>query len=304
MQLRGKICDPRPAPMSDFDPNLSARDAARPGETLSIRAMKVSVCQLPDELSTSDLAWKRLVRRVENDLPDVVLLNEMPFGPWIARAEVFDASVAAASVQMHESALSDLCELPAAFVSSRPIEGRGKLANEAFLLARGDYHTIHHKHYFPQEPGFFESSWFTPEKAGFEAIEYGGLRIGVLLCTELMFTEWARHYRRQGVHIIVSPRASGTSIRAWDAAARMAAIASGCYVLSSNRVSHRARSEPRFGGRGFVYSPMGELIGETSEAVPFLNVDIDKALVAEAQRNYPCYVREIETPYAAMTSCS
>jgi N-carbamoylputrescine amidase len=93
-------------------------------------------------------------------------------------------------------------------------------------------------------------------------------------------------------------------MRAWDAAARMAAIVSGCYVLSSNRVSDSAGSEPRFGGRGFAYSPTGELIGETSNSVPLISVDVDKGLVAEAQRNYPCYVREIEIPYAAITSCS
>jgi N-carbamoylputrescine amidase len=266
--------------------------------------MKVSVCQLPDELSTSDSPWRRLVRRIERDRPDIVLLNEMPFGPWIARGHTFDASVAAASVYLHETALSALSELPVAIVGSRPVEARGKLANEAFLISRGAYHVIHHKHYFPQEPGFFECSWFTPEKPGFEAVEYRGLRIGVLLCTELMFTEWARHYRRQGVHVIVSPRASCTSMRAWDAAARMAAIVSGCYVLSSNRVSDSAGSEPRFGGRGFAYSPTGELIGETSNSVPLISVDVDKGLVAEAQRNYPCYVREIEIPYAAITSCS
>jgi N-carbamoylputrescine amidase len=266
--------------------------------------MKVSVCQLPDDLSTSDSPWRRLVRRIESDRPDIALLNEMPFGPWIARGHTFDASVAAASVYLHESALSALSELPVAVVGSRPVEARGKLANEAFLISKGAYQVIHHKHYFPQEPGFFECSWFTPEKPGFEAVEYRGLRIGVLLCTELMFTEWARHYRRLGVHVIVSPRASCSSMRAWDAAARMAAIVSGCYVLSSNRVSHSAGSEPRFGGRGFAYSPTGELIGETSNSVPFINVDVDKALVAEAQRNYPCYVREIEIPYAAITSCS
>ena len=258
--------------------------------------MRVSVCQLPDELSTSDSLWRRFARRIENDRPDIVLLNEMPFGPWIARGPAFDAAVAAASIHLHESALTALGELPVAVVASRPIEARGKLANEAFLLAKGEYHAIHHKHYFPHEPGFFECSWFTPEKPGFDAVEYRGLRLGVLLCTELMFTEWARHYRRQGVHVIVSPRASCMSMRAWDAAARMAAIASGCYVLSSNRVSPSAHSEPRFGGRGFAYSPTGELIGETSDAVPWIYVDVDKALVAEAQRNYPCYVREIEMP--------
>jgi N-carbamoylputrescine amidase len=110
-----------------------------------------------------------------------------------------------------------------------------------------------------------------------------------------MFTEWARHYRRQGAHVIVSPRASGTSMRNWAAAARMAALVSGCYVLSSNRVFDGAKHQPHFGGRGFAYSPAGELLGMTSKATPLLCVDIDKAHVAHAQRNYPCNVRELET---------
>ena len=49
-------------------------------------------------------------------------------------------------------------------------------------------------------------------------------------------------------------------MRYWDAAARMAAIVSGCYVLSSNRVSYGARSGQRFGGHGFAYSPAGDLL--------------------------------------------
>jgi N-carbamoylputrescine amidase len=261
--------------------------------------VKISVCQLPDELSTSDLAWKRIARRIENDRPDIALLNEMPFGPWLARDDAFDDCLAMASVHEHEAALTTLAELPAAVISSRPVISAKKLANEAFLMADGQYQAIHHKHYFPQEPGYFENSWFTPTRPGFDAAEYRGIRFGVLLCTELMFTEWARHYRRQGTHVIVSPRASNTSMSHWDAAARMAAIASGCYVLSSNRVARSFMSEPRFGGRGFAYSPKGELLGETSDAVPLFCVDIDKTLVADAQRNYPCYLRELEIPRVA-----
>lgn len=252
------------------------------------------MCQLPDELSITDLAWKRFARRLQADRPDIALLNEMPFGSWVARASEFDDSLAAASLQAHESALTTLEALPGAIVSSRPVRSGNRLANESFLLADGEYQFVHHKHYFPQEPGFFENSWFTPARAGFDVIECRGIRFGVLLCTELMFTEWARHYRRQGAHAILVPRASGTSMRHWEAAARMAAIASGCYVLSSNRVSRAAGSEPRFGGRGFAYSPTGEFLGETTEAVPVISVDIDKALVADAQRNYPCYVRELD----------
>jgi N-carbamoylputrescine amidase len=255
--------------------------------------VKISLCQLPDDLCTTELAWKRLERRVDRDRPDIVLLNEMPFGPWLARESDFDGSLALASLYAHDTALTTLGELPAAVISSRPVRSAAKLSNEAFLLADGRYQAIHHKHYFPQESGFFESSWFEPTLPGFEVGEFRGIRFGVLLCTELMFTEWARHYRRQGAQVIVCPRASCTSMRNWDAAARMAAIASGCYVLSSNRVSRALGSEPRFGGRGFAYSPTGELIGETNESVPVVTVEIDKAAVAEAQRNYPCYVREL-----------
>lgn len=255
--------------------------------------MKISVCQLPDELTLTDLAWKRFTRRVEQDRPDIALLGEMPFGPWIAREKQFVESLARTGIEANECALTTLAALPAAVISSRPVRNANILANEAFLLADGVYRPIHHKHYFPQEPGYFESSWFTPARTGFDVVEYRGLRIGVLLCTELMFGEWARHYRRQGAHLIVCPRASGTAMAHWDAAARMAAIVSGCYVLSSNRSARTVGIEPRFGGRGFAYSPTGELLGETSEAMPFLCVDIDERRVAEAQRNYPCYVREL-----------
>ena len=225
----------------------------------------------------------------------MALLNEMPIGPWIADKSTFEEASAAASIASHESALHALRALPTAVISSRPVRGKHKLANEAFLLADGVYRAVHHKHYFPQEVGFFEETWFAPHRPGFDCVEYCGVRIGVLLCTEILFTEWARHYRRQGAHVIVAPRASGADMLNWDTAARLAAIVSGCYVLSSNRVSERADARPHFGGRGFVYSPTGALLGETSNAMPFLSANIELDLVAEAQHNYPCYVREIPT---------
>ena len=257
--------------------------------------MKVSVCQLPDNLSPEHPAWHDLARRIDYARPAIAVLNEMPFGPWIANEPTFNDDSAAASIAAHESTLQALCKLPAAVIGSRPIRGKQKLANEAFLMAGGVYRPIHDKHYFPQEAGFFEETWFAPERPGFDVAEFCGLRIGVLLCTELMFTEWARHYRRQGAHLIVSPRASGTTMRHWHAAARMAAVVSGCYVLSSNRMSYGADSGQHFGGRGFVYSPIGELLGETSAARPFLCANIELALVADAQRSYPCYVREMDS---------
>ena len=255
--------------------------------------MNIAICQLPDGLTHDSLAWTRLVRRTERLRPDVLLLNELPFGPWVSRVAHFDDYLAAESIEAHGAALQALPELPCDVIGSRAIRGRERLANEGFLLAQGEYRAVHHKQYFPQEAGFYESTWFAASRAGFETFDHRGIRFGMLLCTELIFNEWARHYRRRGAQVIVVPRASGTSLEAWHTAARMAAIVSGCYVLSSNRVSARLDVEPLFGGAGIAYSPKGELLHETSDGLPMAVVDIDVELVRRAQREYPCYVREL-----------
>lgn len=261
--------------------------------------LNVGVCQLPDGLLPHHSAWRDFVRRVESERPHILLLNELPFGPWLPREDSFDAESAAASLVVHETALRAIERLPAAVIGSRPVRATDKLANEAFLLSDGRYAAIHHKQYFPEEAGFFEDTWYAAAKPGFDVIEHRGIRIGVLLCTELMFTEWARHYRRQGAQLIVAPRASGASMRHWHASARMAAIVSGCYVLSSNRASPAGGSAPLFGGKGFIYSPTGNLLGMTSADRPLLTLGINLSLVADAQRRYPCNVREIAMPFGA-----
>jgi len=256
--------------------------------------MNIAICQLPDALTHDSLPWARFVRRVERMQPDLILLNEMPFGPWTSRADAFDQYLAAESIEAHTLALESLRQLSCAVIGSRPVRGRERLANEGFLLADGQYRPVHHKQYFPQEAGFYEHTWFTASRAGFETFDHGGIRFGMLLCTELMFNEWARHYRRRGAHVIVVPRASGKSVENWHTAARMAAIVSGCYVLSSNRVSARLDVKTQFGGAGFAYSPIGELLQETSDGLPMAAVPIDVQLVKHAQRRYPCYVRELD----------
>lgn len=153
--------------------------------------MKLSFCQLPDDLAIDHPAWSDLMLRLGREQPDLALLNEMPFGPWVARKAAFEPELAAASVQAHEAALPTLLSMSTAVLSSRPLTGDRKLSNEAFLVADGVYRPIHHKHYFPQGPGFHEDRWFAPTRPGFDVIEYRGVRIGVLLCTELMFSESA-----------------------------------------------------------------------------------------------------------------
>lgn len=256
--------------------------------------MKIAICELPHRLAVDDGAWRGMELALERQPVELLLLNEMPFGEWLAASDTCDPHAAAQSVEIHAAALPAIRRLPCAVLGSRPVPGPGKLSNEAFLMAEGNCRPVHHKHYFPQEPGFHEASWFASQRGGFDVVNHGELRIGVLLCTELMFTEWARAYRRQGAHVIVAPRASGVSVHQWHAAAAMAAISSGCYVLSSNRRGDPEPPSPAFGGRGFAFSPAGELIAETSAASPLVAIDIDLQQVREAQANYPCYVKELD----------
>ena len=95
------------------------------------------------------------------------------------------------------------------------------------------------------------------------------------------------------VALIVIPRASGTNIESWKIAGAMASLVSGAYVASSNRVG-RSAGGTHFGGGGYAYAPEGRLLAVTSAAAPLQTFDLDPQIAASAQREYPCYVPELE----------
>jgi N-carbamoylputrescine amidase len=108
----------------------------------------------------------------------------------------------------------------------------------------------------------------------------------VLLCTEIMFNERARELGRTGADLIVTPRATGMHIHRWMVAGAMAAIVSGCYVASANRIG-QTRDGPQFGGAGFVFSPTGELLAQTSVVHPVVTVDLDLLVPGAKKRSIP-----------------
>ena len=254
--------------------------------------MKITYIESPEGLTHEGPEWQKLQQQIQLEKTDVLVTNEMPFGRWLAGSNEYNAADAEDSVVAHDLGVDALKRLGLPLVlSSRPVSSEGKLANEAFVLIDGDYHFAHQKHYFPDEPGFYETAWFRTAKKGFDVIQNNGLTVGFLLCTELMFNEWARYYRRQGAHLIVIPRASEQGYERWKTAAAMAAIVSGCYVVSSNRIG-KASTELEFGGKGFAFAPDGSQISETSVINPVVSFNLDISKVVEQQKQYPCYVSE------------
>ena len=256
--------------------------------------MRIAFVEWPEALSTGVTQWDELKERVSAARPDLLVTNELPFGPWLADNAFFSENEAHLSIRAHDEGLAALVDLDLpAMISSRPVWNGRRLANEAFVLDKGAVRPLHRKQYFPNEPGWFENEWYARDDSGFSVAEILGIKVGVLLCTEAMFNERARAYGRQQASLLVIPRATGMDRESWQIAGAMASVVSGAYVVSSNRVG-RSRSGTRFGGGGFAYAPHGRFLAVTTAANPVLTLELDPAISAAARLEYPCYVPELE----------
>lgn len=253
--------------------------------------MRVAFVEWPEALEADSAEWVGVADRVVAARPDILITNELPFGDWIAEQPAFDAERSRQSIDAHTEGLEALAKLGIpAILSSRPVPAEGLLANEAVAIENGVVRPLHRKTYFPEEPGWYEASWYVPGRDGFVAGTVGGLTTGVMLCTDAMFNEHARGYGRQGAALIAIPCAAGTATENWLTAGKMAAIVSGSCVVSSNRVG-RSRAGTVFGGTGFAFAPDGTLLAATDPSNPLRVVEIDPERAARQRSEYPCYVR-------------
>jgi N-carbamoylputrescine amidase len=260
------------------------------------QTLRVTVCELSNNPAQLERDWKALVAHATSEASDLVLLPEMPFYPWVAQKKDADPQRWRAAVEEHDRWLSRLAELnPATVVSARPVILDGKHLNEGYLWnATSGYQTVHHKAYLPNEENFWEASWYERGAGEFRVVRCGEARLGFLICTELWFGAHARDYAAQGIHLLVSPRATPlATVDKWIAGARTAAVVSGAFCLSSNF----GGSEPggvEWAGTGWIIEPEeGAVLGVTSQQQPFLTLDIDVAIADAAKSTYPRYVPDL-----------
>lgn len=257
--------------------------------------MKVTVCELPNNWTETDSYWNRLIGHLKEKNSDLLLLPEMPFYEWITRIENPDPSIWQKAVISHEQWIERLEELPVqTIVASRPIQTNAKPLNNGFIFQKGKgIIPVHDKYYLPDEPGYFESSWYERGDGSFNVVNIDGINIGFLICTELWFTVRAREYLHQDIDILVCPRATPLSkVDIWLTGGKAAAIVSGAFCLSSNYNGPNTDDED-FGGNGWIIEPeRGDVMGLTSPDSLFLTLDIDTELAKAAKKSYPRYVVE------------
>lgn len=255
--------------------------------------MKVTVCELRNDVDALKEDWQALISHVQENASEFVLLPEIPFFPWLARTRDVDPSRWEESVNAHEAWIGCLAELGSSgAAATRPILKNGKRLNEAFIWQQGTGCTgVHEKYYLPDEPGFWEASWYERGAGDFALTTINNVWAGFLICTELWFNKHAREYARQGIHLLLCPRATPKStVDKWIAGGRTAAVVSGAFCLSSN-LGGTTAAGAEYGGAGWIIEPEeGAVLGVTSQQQPFLTLDIDLRVAETAKKTYPRYV--------------
>ena len=257
--------------------------------------MKVTVCQLDNRPGYLQAMLDKLAAYIKEENSDFLLLPEMCFSEWLAADPVPDAKRWQSAVSDHKHQIARFDQLGArAIMGTRPIiRKNGSFRNEAYIwTAESGPQTVHEKYYLPDEPQYWENSWYDRGERRFELARALGMRLGVQICTEMWFFEWARHYAKSRAEILCVPRATPHSTQAkWLAGGQAAAVCSGAYCLSSN-IWNPQGSKADLGGLGWIIDPDGGILATTNENAPFATAEIDLELARQSKNTYPRYVRE------------
>ncbi|WBU64296.1 carbon-nitrogen hydrolase family protein [Paracoccus aerodenitrificans] len=247
--------------------------------------MKVATAEFPDEAERYEAAIEGIAHHVAGEKPDLLVLPEMPFTPWIFCVDRFDTNQWKKTVETHAMWLERFAsDVSAPLITSRPANLDGKRLNQAIYLDdQRQIHPLRSKYYLPDDYPAVEAPWFDRGDVPGEVFELGGCQIGVQLCSELIYAETPRKLGRNGAEIIVQSRATGNTPR-WRAASVLGAGTSGAFVIGANR---RSVARDWFTGGSWVYSPEGDLLAETSADQPVVSVEIDLSRSKAAKQEYP-----------------
>jgi N-carbamoylputrescine amidase len=251
--------------------------------------MRITVCELPHEPEALATAWTGLCQHTVENSSALVLLPEFAMVEPVWESELFDGARWNAAEARSDVWLQRLDELGVAHVvGTRPVTIDGRRFNEGYLWSAAEGLTpLRRKFFLPTEPGNWETRWFEKGDSAFPEFHADELSFGLNICTELWALETYASYAAGSVQAIMTPRATGAATTAkWLSAGVVAAVRSGAFSVSSNRVDPTGAC----GGVGWIISPDGKILATTTREDPFATVDIDIALAAAARNTYPRYV--------------
>lgn len=261
-----------------------------------MKKMIVTVCQIDPRASQIENYIVELKLHIAQNKSDFVLLPEMCFAEWLAAEKTPSAKKWATAIDDHNKHIAALSLYGAkAIMGTRPsINSAGSRRNQAYLWTQESNipAPVHEKYYLPDEEGYYEHSWYDRGEKSFDLCRTLDMRIGVQICTEMWFLEWARHYARSRADILCVPRATPHgSTDKWLAGGRASAVCAGAYNLSSNLWCPPCE-KANCGGLSWIIDPEGNVLATTSEHSPFASAEIDLNFARKSKQTYPRYVPE------------
>ena len=178
--------------------------------------MKVMVTQVETaSAETIERSWNAAQSFLKDKSVDLLLFPEIGFFPWIFCGKPENVEETwNKSIQSHKMWAERFSELNVpVIVGSRPIFEQGKRHNSAFVWTeKAGVVDVHKKFYLPDEPGFWEASWYERGSGAFEMhqveVDNQMLNLGFMICTDLWFYKPAWEYGKQGAHLILAPRST------------------------------------------------------------------------------------------------
>jgi N-carbamoylputrescine amidase len=259
--------------------------------------MRVTVCELPHESAALADAWDSLCEHTAAHASELVLLPELTAVPPVWTRERFDAGRWRAAEVASQACLRLLPSLNADWVvGTRAVRAGGRRLIQGYLWSGPDgVRPLRSKYFLPQEPGAWEAAWFNRGDAAFPLFRAGAASFGLSICTELWALETHADYAALGAHLVLTPRATeAATMSTWLALGVVAAMRSGAFSVSSNRVDRTGAC----GGGGWIVDPAGQVLAVTSAAEPFATRDLDLTAAARAKDSYPRYVFTPAVPAA------
>ena len=179
-------------------------------------------------------------------------------------------------------------ELGTAIVYGYPERVGDQIYNAAaFVSASGDLLANHHKQL--NSPGSFEEDYFTPGDHRTE-LEYGGLKIAILICYEVEFPEAVRRAALAGAELVLVPTAL---VDQWgvvaDRVVPARAFENGVWLAYANHAGHENGFDYLGGSK--IVAPDGRIEADAGAEPGLITANVDRERVAAAQTRLP-YLRD------------
>jgi len=171
---------------------------------------------------------------------------------------------------LRDLAVSDRKVIVAGFAEAE----RGRIFNSAATVLPDGSISIYRKtHLFAEEKQIF-----TPGDTGFQVVEYGGLKLGTMICYDWRFPESVRTLALKGAQLICHPSDLVALPRLWKPVMRTRSFENKVFTITANRTGTETRGQESltFHGCSQITGTNGWVLAETDEnGEGWIAVDID-----------------------------